>query len=619
MKISKKSLFIFLLPIAVFSFAANPDTIPPLSSEQTFIKKYSDFSFSQANNYFEKVDTSLFYFHRYNPAYSQFHYTLGNIGLAHHSFIFQPDLTTGFKFKPQNYSFWELSKENIFYYNTRVPYTEVNLVLGSKEEQYFRGLHTQNITSNWNFGFQFNKIKSVGFYPAQRSDVTNAAIQTNYLSNSNKYGILANAFYNNLTVEENGGLVNEDSINTDEFANISRLNSAQSRRNSRGFNVKQYFNSSSLIDSIPDSDTSFAYVYKVNRGFSHAFSYEDYRVIFNETNPLQNFYPAIFFDSIVTFDSIPAQTIENEIAWSNYNNSVRYSFSIQQQYAQIFYNQINRNFYLSNYFIKSQFSSNKRTSFFWNINSSYIFAGNNKNDYNINAQINYKAGNNHVFNLNLLALNASPSFLHNKYYSNHFIWENDLSKTQNLLSGFSYSNTKINLKCSIQGSLLNNYIFFNAQAVPQQSEIPVFIYTGTVEKIFKWKQFNFLTELIYQQVSRPDIIRVPDLIARNALFYEFRFAKKLKLHIGFEGFYFTRFFNYRYMPVAGQFFLQDEQLQGNYPFIDFFANMKIKQVRIFFKIDHLSEGMSERDYFILPAYPYSQRAFKVGVSWVFYN
>ena len=186
--------------------------------------------------------------------------------------------------KPLNYSLWELSKENIFYYSTRIPYTEVNLVLGSKQEQYFRGLHTQNITSNWNFGFQFNKIKSVGFYPAQRSDVTNVGIQTNYLSNSKKYGILAKAFYNNLAVEENGGLVNEDSVDVDEFANFSRLNSAQSRRNSRGIKVKQYFNSSSLIDSIPGSDTSFTYVYKVNRGFSHAFSYEDYRVVFSEAN-----------------------------------------------------------------------------------------------------------------------------------------------------------------------------------------------------------------------------------------------------------------------------------------------------------------------------------------------
>ncbi|MDQ3191448.1 MAG: putative porin, partial [Bacteroidota bacterium] len=70
---------------------------------------------------------------------------------------------------------------------------------------------------------------------------------------------------------------------------------------------------------------------------------------------------------------------------------------------------------------------------------------------------------------------------------------------------------------------------------------------------------------------------------------------------------------------TGQFFLQDEQFQGNYPLIDFFVNMRIKQARVFFKIDHLNETPFNREFFILPGYPAGERAFRVGISWIFYN
>ena len=65
--------------------------------------------------------------------------------------------------------------------------------------------------------------------------------------------------------------------------------------------------------------------------------------------------------------------------------------------------------------------------------------------------------------------------------------------------------------------------------------------------------------------------------------------------------------------------LQYDTKYGNYPFIDFFINTKIKAVRAFFKIDHLNSGWIGNKYQMTPNYPMNDRAFKLGISWRFYD
>ncbi len=631
----KKVLFLFLFLVSVFSFSAYSDTIPIISSDSlligenkiltatvesnSYIKKYSDFSFNPANEFKVENDISLSYFHRYNPAYRKFNYTLGNLGLAHNSFVFNPNLHPGFNYGINNFELWELSLENISHFSTRIPYTEANVVVGSKKEQYFKGIHTQNITKNWNFSFQFNKVKSLGFYENQQSDVTNIAAQTNYLSEDKKYGVLAKAFFNKVVAGENGGLSDENYIDDDSRLTLVNISSAYNRRNSRGFNVKQYYNFTTLIDSFPDSDTSFVYNYKVHKGFSHSISYNDYRMVYKDLRVNSAYYPSIYRDSLSTFDSIQFKTVSNEIEWNDYNKLLMYRLTMEHQYSEVNFNSGGESFFFSDYFLKSSFNRSKRTAYFWQLNSSFIIAGDHKGDYKLNGKLEYNLNKNNLFFIDVSVIQSSPFFMYNYYSSNHFQWHNNFEKNQIISAVLSYSNPKIKFNSSFKSSLLNNHIYLNNYAIPQQFLSQSVVSIARVEKNITWKRFNLSTELIYQHVTTPGIIRIPDLISRNALFYEFGSTKDLKLQIGIEGFYFTSFKNYRYMPVTGQFFLQDEQFQGNYPLIDFFVNMRIKQARVFFKIDHLNETPFNREFFILPGYPAGERAFRVGISWIFYN
>ena len=84
-------------------------------------------------------------------------------------------------------------------------------------------------------------------------------------------------------------------------------------------------------------------------------------------------------------------------------------------------------------------------------------------------------------------------------------------------------------------------------------------------------------------------------------FYEFNVVKGvLRLQIGLDGRYNTKYAGFGYNPAIGQFYNRREYVEdkdknkkllevGGYPFIDLFAAAKWKRMRIFVKMQHLND------------------------------
>ncbi|MCX6297094.1 MAG: hypothetical protein NTX97_13740 [Bacteroidetes bacterium] len=124
----------------------------------------------------------------------------------------------------------------------------------------------------------------------------------------------------------------------------------------------------------------------------------------------------------------------------------------------------------------------------------------------------------------------------------------------------------------------------------------------------------------YQHVPDSTVIRVPEFILNHSLYYENDLLNNaMSIQIGVSVFLVSNYYADSYMPATAQFYIQDDKKYGNYPFIDFFINAKIKSVRIFFKIDHLNSGWMGNGYVQTPHYPLNDRAFKIGISWRFYD
>ena len=94
----------------------------------------------------------------------------------------------------------------------------------------------------------------------------------------------------------------------------------------------------------------------------------------------------------------------------------------------------------------------------------------------------------------------------------------------------------------------------------------------------------------------------------------------LRLKIGVDGRYNTKYYAFGYNPATGQFYNQRAQQIGGYPMLDVYIAAKWKRMRILLKVAHLSEDFfNTREYFQVLHYPLNKRVFKIGISWGFYD
>ena len=65
--------------------------------------------------------------------------------------------------------------------------------------------------------------------------------------------------------------------------------------------------------------------------------------------------------------------------------------------------------------------------------------------------------------------------------------------------------------------------------------------------------------------------------------------------------------------------MQNQKKIGDFPMIDFFVNARIRQTRIFFKLEHLNSRMTGNNFYTAPDYPYRDFMIRFGLVWIFFQ
>ena len=165
-----------------------------------------------------------------------------------------------------------------------------------------------------------------------------------------------------------------------------------------------------------------------------------------------------------------------------------------------------------------------------------------------------------------------------------------------------------------------NVVYMNQSAFPQQASGTYTVTQAWFLKNFHVGHFNLDNKFYFQRVTGVDIIRVPTLTANSTLSFSLTlFKKALQTEFGVSMFYHTKWKGDAWMPATRSFYLQDEMNTGGYPYADAFLDIRIKRARLFVKYQHVNSGWMDYSYFMTPHYPQPDRAFKFGVSWLFYD
>ena len=164
-----------------------------------------------------KLDTSLTYYHLYNPIekISISNTYTGNSGGAYISndYFKRKHLSDCFLYN--SYDAYGLFPESINYLNTTTPYTLMDYCQSGnknvRNETRLNVIHSQNVNPRLNFIFLYNTAKSTGFYQKQENRNHNIGLITSYISD--KFISHWNLIFNSYKSEENGGMDSEMDLN----------------------------------------------------------------------------------------------------------------------------------------------------------------------------------------------------------------------------------------------------------------------------------------------------------------------------------------------------------------------------------------------------------------------
>jgi hypothetical protein len=212
----------------------------------------------------------------------------------------------------------------------------------------------------------------------------------------------------------------------------------------------------------------------------------------------------------------------------------------------------------------------------------------------------------------------APTLMQERLYvSERLIWRTGFSKTLETNLNASLALPWLRAEAGAGYHLLNNYIYFDSLARPQQTGTPISILQFTIKKDFSLGNFH-LDNLLALQTSSGDFIRLPGLFGKHSLYYNGRwFRGVMKVRLGFDLRYNNSYFAYTYHPLPGQFILQDRQKIPFYPALDGFLSMQVTRLRVFAKWEDMS-GMliDDRLFYQTAFYPHQTGSgFRLGLSW----
>ena len=116
-------------------------------------------------------------------------------------------------------------------------------------------------------------------------------------------------------------------------------------------------------------------------------------------------------------------------------------------------------------------------------------------------------------------------------------------------------------------------------------------------------------------------LSVPLFATKNSLYADmYLFHRALRLQIGVDLRFHTKFYAEAYHPGTGLFVEQDEQEVGGYLWGDVFINLQIKRAGIYLKAGHLNAlWENQPTYMLLPHYPGQRFGLFWGVTWKFFD
>jgi hypothetical protein len=594
------------------------DTTKQIYGPRTSKYFYERDVFFNKEKHFE-IDTLIRNFHQwsYIQQNQNLYQDLGNIGTAIQPIYYQAPNVIGARSGAHVYDmYWDT--EEIEYFDTRSPYSNMRVILGGKGRSVTRATFSRNINQRWNIGFNYRAL----FIDKQilrrgKGDRTTRShyydAYTTYHSKDSSYRMFANIRRMFHRVNEFGGVIvqGEDSSFAQYFATNARPWLTQAESNDLRINFHLF------------------HQYALGKGFQLYHTFDRYRQRNMFTN-ISDTQSDEFF-RIRRFDTDSAKDV---FRFKSFRNDV----GIKGNLAKLFYNGYfgirHLNQTMNHGWIKTD--ENRETylggRMALQLDSINEVSGwlelNDKGQFRLEGEIHSK-----WFEARARQLIYQPGFFARAYVGSHHTWQQnfgDVSLTE--VNGYlHYRSSVFDVSPGLTFTRLGNYVFYDKvstdplvqQVMPVQSSGSQVIASPEVRlAVTMFRNITFRNQVIFTRLleNADDAIRVPDLLVNSQLSYaNIFFNGNLDMHAGVDVHWKSKYYAPSYDPAIRQFYNQDDVEVAGFPLIDIFFSAKIKRGRLFFKYHNLVQAFTKQGYFITPFYPGQSNVLDFGFDWSFYD
>lgn len=567
--------------------------------------------------------------------------------------------------------------------NTKSPITNLSwMTQGNKFNGYdrLRANFATNVNKQAGIGFKIDYLYGQGYFTHQQQSSLGAKIFGSY--RSDRYQLHATYTIDKTKNAENGGLSDETYITHPEYYSTKyqpadmpvRLRSAYNRMRvntlflTHRYNLGYYnaYDPEGNVLTMPaasDSDSvavairaMFADSTTVRRfipvaAFVHTAKLEQNRRRYIDNDAQRAFYIDNFFPENDSINDLTRYlSLENTFALEMSEGFKKWVKTGMRLYAKHQLMQIGlpdeqrqmRKDVFNYITVGGQLMREQGDIFHYNVLGELRTTGEDWGEFNVEGNIKFDI----PIRRDSIALyfdgfvrNELPSYYYRHYHATNAWWDNALSKVFRTRLQGQFIWRKTRLKVGFE--TIQNHTFFQqfqqlpeGTAEPEPGDFSNVMYGIGVQQAgknvqllqaalcqdFKLGPLMWENEVTYQQTSDDKVLPIPMVNVWSNLYLHFKIAKVLYTDLGADVRYFTKYYAPAYVPFMGQYAVQDEAARmklGGYPWVNVYANFHLKTCRFYIMYSHVNCGSGPS--FLAPHYPTDRRAFRVGISWNFFN
>lgn len=592
---------------------------------------------------------------------------LGNMGSPRQSRIFFNRREGQFVFTDA-LDYFLISPGEYNFTNTKSPFSNLTYYRAGNKingEEWFKAYFGVNANKRTGFGFNIDYLYGRGLYDHQSTAYFNGSLYGYH--HGDRYEVNALLSYNKLRLAENGGIADDRYVTNPEAmaegkktyrpadmpTNLQRTwneNFVRTAFLAQDYKLGYY---KARVDSLPDTVVVHHDFIAVSKVF-HTMELNSNNRRFIDYVNTRNYYA----DNYLPYDSIDGTQylrirntagltlIEGINKWLPFGASAYVTHEYRHFTLPDSIGGTGRDhthtYKENNISVGGNLRRTLGNAFHFNATAEMVLTGTDLGAFNIDgyADLNFRLRSDTVrLRVEGYMKNTNPSFYYRRYHSQHYWWDNELNKEFRTRIGGSFSVDRWRTRLYAGVENIKNYTYLagtpympgrDSSSPLSLSSVAARQYTGNMQVLsatlfqdFKWGVLHWDNEVTAQLSSKQEILPLPLLNVYSNLYLKFVYAKVLRVQLGADVRYFSRYYAPDYAPALEQFFVQEGEHRvqiGGYPFVNVYANFHLKQVRFYVMYYHVTQGLFENtSSFLAPHYPVNPRMFKLGLSWNFWD